>query len=1129
MRRLITFFLLLLCWLVVGVPTSFAQTNPTPGDSSTCNSCFQRPVGKRSAQTVVAEAAAQHRTTSSAGAAYVRSTNLPWGTTGDNSNVAAMNGVFGVGNWDNLFLQSATAAVVFTPARQTVFLEGSQNGAATLSSFLQANQAAIENWVAAGGHLFLNAGPNTGSSFSFGFGGITLNFGNFFSGTGTVVAGHPIAAGPYLPAGSAYSGNYFAHATVSGPGLTTVITGAKGIILGYKAWGSGYVFLGGMTTTNFHSPSPNGLNLRKNILAFTPPCNAPVVTAPAIAAANDAGQCSASVSLSATATGGGTLAYRIGNATIASPYTFPVGTTTVTATATNACGTDSKTFTVTVADSQLPVALAHDQTLALDANGTASLTAAAIDNSSYDNCGIASLALNRTSFSCQNLGPNPVTLTVTDTHGNVSTASAVVTVVDATVPTITAPASVSVSTDAGQCTATGVALGTPVAADNCSATVSNNAPATYAKGTTTVTWTATDAAGNVATATQTVTVNDTELPAITAPAAIVVSTDAGQCSATNIALGTAAFGDNCAGATVSNNAPTAFAKGSTTVTWTATDAAGNTVSATQTVTVNDTQLPTITAPAAVSVSTDAGQCSATGVALGTATAGDNCAGVLVSNNAPATFAKGTTTVTWTATDAAGNVATATQTVTVSDTELPTIAAPVAVSVSTDAGQCSATNVTLGTATFGDNCAGVLVSNNAPATFAKGSTTVTWTATDAAGNTATATQTVTVRDTESPVLTVPANLTANAPANLCGAVVSFSTTATDNCGATVVASPASGSTFAVGTTTVSVTATDGAGNTSRRSFSVTVNDVTAPAVVVRNVTVALNNGAASVTAAQVNNGSTDACAIASVALSRTSFDCSNIGANSVTLTVTDNHGNVASAPAVVTVTGSIPVPTIVATPASVYVSGRPTIYFGYGPQALTLNASGGVSYSWSPATGLSSTTSAAPVFTPTAEGLYTFTLTATSASGCTATTTVKVYVEDVRCGNNNDKVQICHNSHEICVANSALSAHLAHGDKVGMCTPAARPVSLASATLLQAYPNPVADHTTISFRPALAAPAQVRVYDALGREVATLFDGTTEAGRDYVLSFDVRQLAAGLYLCRYESQGQTLTQRIAVVK
>src|SRR6185295_544467 len=106
----------------------------------------------------------------------------------------------------------------------------------------------------------------------------------------------------------------------------------------------------------------------------------------------------------------------------------------------------------------------------------------------------------------------------------------------------------------------------------------------------------------------------------------------------------------------------------------------------------------------------------------------------------------------------------------------------------------------------------------------GTTTVTSTVMDFAGNTTTETFTVTVNDTENPGLTVPADITVSNDTSLCGAVVSFTPAATDNCpGATFLSTPPSGSTFPVGTTTVTVTATDAHGNTTTKTFAVTVND------------------------------------------------------------------------------------------------------------------------------------------------------------------------------------------------------------------------------------------------------------------------------------------------------------------
>src|SRR5207245_1433481 len=107
--------------------------------------------------------------------------------------------------------------------------------------------------------------------------------------------------------------------------------------------------------------------------------------------------------------------------------------------------------------------------------------------------------------------------------------------------------------DPGKCSASGVDLGTPTASDSCSSvTLSNDAPASFPKGPTVVTWTATDSNGNTATCQQTVTVNDNQPPVLTCPADVTVGTDAGQQTASNFALGTPSATDNCGTVTVSN-------------------------------------------------------------------------------------------------------------------------------------------------------------------------------------------------------------------------------------------------------------------------------------------------------------------------------------------------------------------------------------------------------------------------------------------------------------------------------------------------------------------------------------------------------------------------------------------------
>jgi alpha-tubulin suppressor-like RCC1 family protein len=111
---------------------------------------------------------------------------------------------------------------------------------------------------------------------------------------------------------------------------------------------------------------------------------------------------------------------------------FAVGTTAVTATATDASGnTATSAFTVTVTEPQLPTAVAQNLSVTLDASGTASITAAQVNNGSSDNCTAAAnltLSVSPGTFTCANLGANTVTLTVADASGNQSTSTATVTV-----------------------------------------------------------------------------------------------------------------------------------------------------------------------------------------------------------------------------------------------------------------------------------------------------------------------------------------------------------------------------------------------------------------------------------------------------------------------------------------------------------------------------------------------------------------------------------------------------------------------------------------------------------------------------------------------------------------------------
>ncbi|MGE3182078.1 MAG: HYR domain-containing protein, partial [Phycisphaerae bacterium] len=198
------------------------------------------------------------------------------------------------------------------------------------------------------------------------------------------------------------------------------------------------------------------------------------------------------------------------------------------------------------------------------------------------------------------------------------------------------------------------------------------------------------------------------------------------------------------------------------------------------------------------------------------------------------FPKGSTTITNTATDDCGNFAVFSQTVTVNDLRPPLIVGcPANIGpVPNSPGLCGA-NVSWTPPTLNENCpGGLLTSKFSPgAFFPVGTTMVTYTGTDAAGNTpAICTFTVTVVDSEPPaILGCPMDITVNNDPGTCGAAVSWSPpTTTDNCmDATISGDAMPGDTFPVGMTKVTYTATDGAGNQNTCSFNVIVEDAEAP--------------------------------------------------------------------------------------------------------------------------------------------------------------------------------------------------------------------------------------------------------------------------------------------------------------
>ncbi|WP_242927917.1 T9SS-dependent M36 family metallopeptidase [Pontibacter vulgaris] len=210
-------------------------------------------------------------------------------------------------------------------------------------------------------------------------------------------------------------------------------------------------------------------------------------------------------------------------------------------------------------------------------------------------------------------------------------------------------------------------------------------------------------------------------------------------------------------------------------------------------------------------------------------------------------------------------------------------------------------------------------------------------------------------------------------------------------------------------------------------------------------------------------------------------------------------------------------------SSVYTGGIATnLYLGYGPQSVMLQAGGDATnaYSWSPATGLSDAAIANPVFTPTAAGTYTFTVTAENADNCIKTKTITINVVDVRCGPKNNKVLVCHRGKVQCIDTKDVQSHLSHGDKLGDCNTVSA-TALASevaaeklpSTSITSYPNPFSESTNLSFTVKESGYTSLNVYDITGRVVATLFDGDATPGVTYTKVFKTNKLSGGIYIYR----------------
>ncbi|KQY49779.1 hypothetical protein ASD14_13740 [Lysobacter sp. Root494] len=441
---------------------------------------------------------------------------------------------------------------------------------------------------------------------------------------------------------------------------------------------------------------------------------------------------------------------------------------------------------------------------------------------------------------------SPVLCSAEDSAGNGNTATFSVSVVDSTAPAISVPLSFAVEATGPDGAPADYVAKSNDAVDGerdavCMPASGSTFPLNTPGPTTTVHCDATDAHGNEATTrTFTVAVHDTTPPDIDAA---TVSADlvaeATSPSGASVSFGLPSAHDlvdlDAVLVTCAPGSPHVFPLGETVVQCDAVDSRGNSTadatpgtSATFKVTVRDTTAPVFGPVSNHTVEAQSGAGASFAYALPTATDVVDGDRTVTCTEAPAlalpgVFPLGSTTVTCSASDTRGNGGSTSFQVTVVDTTAPSLDLPANITAEATGSTGAVVNFAVAASDAVDADVQLVCSSNSGDTFALGTTTVQCIGTDDAGNSAGGNFTITVQDTTGPAISAHETVTAYATGNSAATVTYTVPTAVDLVDGPVVVTctPASGSSFNVGTTTVTCSAKDSRNNPSNSTFAVTV--------------------------------------------------------------------------------------------------------------------------------------------------------------------------------------------------------------------------------------------------------------------------------------------------------------------
>ena len=422
-----------------------------------------------------------------------------------------------------------------------------------------------------------------------------------------------------------------------------------------------------------------------------------------------------------------------------------------------------------------------------------------------------------------------------------------------------------------------------------------------------VTLTVEDALGQIDTCTAQVTVEDNINPSAICQNITIQLDASGNASITTADIDNGS-NDNCGSVTLSAS-QTSFTCadiGTNNVTLTVDDGNGQTDTCVAVVTVEDNINPTAVCQN-ITVQLDSSGNATILPADIDGGSSDNCGSITLSTSQTAfTCADiGINNVTLTVDDGNGQTDTCVAAVTVEDNIAPNaVCQDITVQLDSSGNATILSTDIDGGST--DNCGSVTLSASQTAfTCANiGTNNVTLTIDDGNGQTDTCTAVVTIEDNVAPNavcqdITVQLDSSGNAtilPADIDGG-------SSDNCGSITLSASQTAFTCAdIGTNNVTLTVNDGNGQTDICTAIVTVEDNVAPNALCQDITIQLDaSGNASITTTDIDNGSSDSCGISFLSLSQTFFDCSDIGINTVTLTVRDIYNNESTCTANVTVT------------------------------------------------------------------------------------------------------------------------------------------------------------------------------------------------------------------------------------